>query len=105
MYRLTSSKGGGDRVAGEVAPPGDEHHRVLGVRLQTIDVVLLVWSGNLQTGFIRGVGGGAVKHGDSVHRRHWLGPADQSRGVRHILHFDLPGAADLWGRRSSVDGR
>lgn len=93
--KRTGDKRGADGVTGGVCPPGDERHLVLGVWSQAVDAVLFVGGEYLHTVCVRGVGDQPVKHGDPVHRCHRLRPADQSRGVRHILHLHLLGGVDL----------
>lgn len=93
--KRTRAEGGADGVTGGVSPPGDERHLVLGVWPQSVNAVLFVGGEYLHAVCVGGVGGQPVEHGDSVHRRHRLRPADQGRGVRHVLHLHLLGGVDL----------
>lgn len=102
-HKHTCSECGGGRVTGDVSTPGYERHLVLSVWSQAVNAELFVWGGNLYTGFIWGVGAWPIKHGDSVHRSHWLRPADQSWGVCHVLHLHLLGAVNLWGGRGKSE--
>lgn len=96
-HRLTSSEGGGGGVTADLSTPGHQRHLVLGVRPQAVDAVLLVRGENLHAGLIRGVRAEPVEQGDFAQGGYGLGPADQSRGVGHILHLHLARAVDLWG--------
>ena len=94
--KLTCGECGGVNITAMGSSMGHDGHLILSVRLQTVNAVLLVWGENVCTGFICGVGGGCIRHGDFVYRRHRLRPADQSRGVRHIFHLNLRGAVKFW---------
>lgn len=89
---VTCCEGLFGRVAGHVAPAGDEGHLVLGVWLQVPDGVLVL--------IVREVDGGAVARRvfdpigelDAVDLSQRLEPGDQRSGVCDVFHLDLAGS-------------
>lgn len=99
---VTCCEGLFGRVAGHVAPAGDEGHLVLSVWLQVPDGVLVL--------IMREVDGGAVARRvfdpigelDAVNLGQRLEPGDQRSGVCDVLHLDLAGSVQACdGQRTS----